>query len=65
MPGSIRTLNLREWDKCININVRSVFMVVSLATPFLKLSKDENPSVCILSGLAGEKPYPGFTVFSV
>jgi len=40
-------------------------MVVSLATPFLKLSKDENPSVCILSGLAGEKPYPGFTVFSV
>ena len=49
----------------MNVNVRSCFMVVSLAIPFLKLQKEENPSVWIISGDAGFKPYPGFTAFSV
>jgi NAD(P)-dependent dehydrogenase (short-subunit alcohol dehydrogenase family) len=65
VPGSIRTLNLKQWDKCMNVNVRSTFMIVSLAIPFLKMSKEENPSVCILSGTAGLVPFPGFTAFSV
>jgi NAD(P)-dependent dehydrogenase (short-subunit alcohol dehydrogenase family) len=45
MPGTIKSLNLKDWDRCMNVNVRSVFMVVSLATPFLKLTKDEDPSI--------------------
>jgi len=49
----------------MNINVRSVFMAVSLAIPFLKLQKDQDPSVCIVSGDAGFSPYPGFIAFSV
>lgn len=49
----------------MNVNVRSTFMIVSLAIPFLKMSKEENPSVCILSGTAGLVPFPGFTAFSV
>lgn len=44
-PGGIRTLNLKMWDRCMNVNVRSMFMIVSLAMPFLKLQKDHNPSV--------------------
>lgn len=65
MPGSIRTLNLKQWDRCMNVNVRSTFMIVSLSIPFLKLSKAENPSVCILSGTSGMVPFPGLTAFSV
>ena len=65
VPGSLKTLNLKHWDRCMNINVRSTFMVVSLAVPFLKLMKDENPSVCIVSGESGMTPYLGFTAFSV
>ena len=45
LPGSLSTLNLKQWDRCMNINVRSVFMTVSLAIPFLKLRKTEDPSV--------------------
>lgn len=63
--GSVRTLNLKEWDKCMLVNVRSVFMIVSLAVPFLKLNKEEDPSVCILTANAGKVPVPGFTAFSV
>ena len=65
IEGSLTTLNLKTWDRCMNINVRSVFMTVSLAIPFLKLQKDEDPNVCIVSGDAGFSPYPGFTAFSV
>jgi len=36
-PGGIRVLNLKIWDRCMNVNVRSMFMVVSLAIPFMKL----------------------------
>ena len=49
----------------MNINVRSTFMIVSLAIPFLKLSKEEDPSVCILSGTSGMIPFPGLTAYSV
>lgn len=65
VPGSISTMNLKQWDQCMNINVRSVFMVVSLAIPFLKLQHSEDPSVCIITGAAGKTPYPGYTGFSV
>ena len=65
IAGSLSTLNFKEWDRCMNINVRSVFMTVSLAIPFLKLQKDDDPSVCIVSGDAGESPYLGYTAFSV
>lgn len=49
----------------MNVNVRSVFMCVSLAIPFLKLQYDENPSVCIITGASGNIAYPGYTGFSV
>lgn len=26
LPGSVRTMNLKQWDRCMNVNVRSVFM---------------------------------------
>jgi ribitol 2-dehydrogenase len=65
IAGGIRTLNLKLWDRSMIVNVRSVFMITSLAIPFLKLQKKENPSVCIISGDAGFDPYPGFTALSV
>eukprot|EP00344_Euplotes_crassus_P007039 CAMPEP_0197015558 /NCGR_PEP_ID=MMETSP1380-20130617/74708_1 /TAXON_ID=5936 /ORGANISM="Euplotes crassus, Strain CT5" /LENGTH=301 /DNA_ID=CAMNT_0042441557 /DNA_START=12 /DNA_END=917 /DNA_ORIENTATION=- len=64
-PGSLTELNLLNWDECMNLNVRSIFMTVSLAIPFLKLQKDEDPNVCIVTGDAGFNPYPGFAAHSV
>jgi len=64
-PFKVSTL--KDWDYSIsysamNINVRSVFQVTSLCTPFLKESKG---SVVCISSTAGLVPTPGSTLFSV
>lgn len=45
----------------MNLNVRPSFQLMSLAVPFLKLSKG---SITVLSSNAGEKPQPGSVIFS-
>ena len=50
-----------EWDQMMNLNVRPHFQLISLATPFLKLSKG---NITVLSSSAGESPQPGSVIFS-
>jgi len=50
---SIFDTNMLEWDQMMNLNVRTSFQIISLAIPFLKLTKG---SVTVLSSNAGKSP---------
>ena len=50
-----------DWDSTMNVNVRASFQLLSLAVPFLKLTKG---NAVLLSSTAGEKPWAGHTIFS-
>ena len=50
-----------DWDSAMNTNVRASFQLLSLAVPFLKLTKG---NATLLSSTAGEKPWPGYSIFS-
>lgn len=50
-----------EWDQMMNLNVRTHFQLISLAAPFLKITKG---SATILSSSAGENPMPGSIIYS-
>lgn len=50
-----------EWDQMMNLNVRPSFQLMSLAVPFLKLTKG---NIVVLSSAAGETPQPGQIIFS-
>jgi NAD(P)-dependent dehydrogenase (short-subunit alcohol dehydrogenase family) len=50
-----------EWDQMMNLNVRPSFQLISLAVPFLKITKG---SITVLSSNAGETPQPGSIIFS-
>jgi NAD(P)-dependent dehydrogenase (short-subunit alcohol dehydrogenase family) len=54
-------VDMLEWDQMMNLNVRASFQLVSLAVPFLKLSKG---CITILSSNAGKTPQPGSIIFS-
>ena len=58
---NILETNMLEWDQMMNLNVRTHFQLISIAVPFLKLSKG---SITVLSSTAGETPQPGSTIFS-
>ena len=53
--------NMLEWDQMMNLNVRPHFQLISLAIPFLKITKG---SVTVLTSTAGETPQPGSVIFS-
>lgn len=61
-PGTVRDTNLKDYDQIMNINVRSTFMVVSLAVPFLQYSKG---NVVIMTGTAGTVPSVGESIYSI
>lgn len=50
-PGKMQESNINDFDEALNINVRSNFHLISMATPFLKLSKG---NVVVLSSQEGE-----------
>lgn len=58
---SIFEANMLTWDSTMNLNVRASFQLVSLAIPFLKLSKG---CITVLSSNAGKTPQPGSIVYS-
>lgn len=58
---SIMETNMLEWDQMMNLNVRPSFQLMSIAAPFLKLTRG---SVTVLSSTAGETPQPGSTIYS-
>lgn len=58
---SMEEVSLKDWDDMMYLNVRPTLHLLSLASPFLKLSKG---SATVLSANAGETPVPGAVVFS-
>ena len=53
--------NLIEWDKVNRVNVRSTMQILSICMPFLRMT---GGSTTVLSASAGEKPWPGHTIFN-
>ena len=53
MAGGIDTTDKKEFDYALNVNVRSVFYLISVAAPFLKLTKG---NIVIMSGIEGMLP---------
>jgi len=50
-----------EWDQMMNLNVRPAFQFISLATPFLKITKG---NIVALSSTAGTAPWVGSAIYS-
>ena len=50
-----------EWDQMMNLNVRASFQLISLAVPFLKLTKG---TITALSSNASKAPQPGSLIYS-
>ncbi len=57
----ILNTNMLEWDNMMNINCRTHFHLVSIAVPFLKLTKG---NVVVVSSAQGETPAPGSIINS-
>ena len=53
--------NLPEWDLIQKINVRSTMHILSICMPFLRITKG---SATVLTSSAGEKPWPGHTIYN-
>ena len=53
--------NLPEWDYVQKINVRSTMQILSILMPFLKMTQG---TATVLSASAGEKPWPGHTIYN-
>jgi NAD(P)-dependent dehydrogenase (short-subunit alcohol dehydrogenase family) len=51
-----------EWDRVHKINVRSTMQIMSICLPFLRVPP--GGTVTVLSSSAGEKPWPGHTVYN-
>ena len=53
-PGKLIETLIDAFDTTLNTNVRSSFHFLSLATPFLKLTKG---NICVLSSIYGKLLY--------
>lgn len=49
--GSIETLSMEEYDQLMNINMRSVMLIMKLATPHLIATKGNIVNVSSVTGL--------------
>ena len=61
-PGNIETTTLDEWDKMMNINVRSVFYLMQLCVPHLETSKGNIVNVSSVTGL---RSFPNVLAYCV
>src|SRR5580765_8419858 len=60
--GSIEDTTLSEWDAMMNVNLRSVFNVMQLATPYLIKTKG---NVVNISSVTGLRSFPGVLAYCV
>ncbi|XP_071388931.1 3-oxoacyl-[acyl-carrier-protein] reductase FabG-like [Centroberyx affinis] len=58
--GSIEATDMAQYDKVMNINVRSVYHLTQLCVPHLIKTKG---SIINVSSLAGQKSFPGFLAY--
>ncbi|CAF0716902.1 unnamed protein product [Brachionus calyciflorus] len=61
--GNIFEIDERQWDKIFDINVKSTFLLIKQAIPFLKQRKDSN--VLIISSIAGYYPSQIIAPYSI
>lgn len=60
--GSVETTELNDWDYMMNINLRSVFLLMKLAVPHLKKTKG---SIINVSSVTGLRAFPGILSYCV
>lgn len=63
-PGSHETTTAEDWDRTMNLNVRSVFLVTQAALPYLKQSTPVG-AVVNVSSVSGLRPFPGVLAYCV
>lgn len=61
-PGSAAETTDDEWDRIMNTNLRSVFVLTRAAIPELRKTRG---SVVNLSSVAGPRPYPNLAAYCV
>jgi NAD(P)-dependent dehydrogenase (short-subunit alcohol dehydrogenase family) len=60
--GSLETTTLDEWDKMLNVNLRSVFYLMQRCVPHLELSKG---NIVNVSSVTGTRAFPGVLAYCV
>ncbi len=60
--GSVETTELSDWDKMMDINLRSVFYLMKLAVPYLKKTKG---TIINVSSVTGLRAFPGVLTYCV
>ena len=60
--GSIENTSLDEWDKMMNINIRSVFYLMNKCVPFLEKTQG---SIVNVSSVAGTRAFPNVLAYCV
>ncbi|KDR07531.1 uncharacterized protein LOC110840115 isoform X2 [Zootermopsis nevadensis] len=62
IPGSIETTKLEDFDKQMNTNMRSVFVLTQLAVPHLIKTKG---NIVNVSSVAGLRSFPGVLAYNM
>lgn len=57
VSGSIETLSLEDYDRQMNVNVRSIFVITQAAVPHLKKTKGNIVNVSSVTGLRSVSTY--------
>lgn len=60
--GTIETTVLDDWDKMMNVNLRSIFYLMQKCVPFLEATKG---NVVNVSSVAGTRSFPGVLAYCV
>jgi NAD(P)-dependent dehydrogenase (short-subunit alcohol dehydrogenase family) len=60
--GTIENTELSDWDKMMNVNLRSVFVLTQMAVPFLEKTKG---NIVNVSSVAGTRSFPGVLAYCV
>ena len=60
--GSIENTALDEWDKMMNINIRSVFYLMNKCVPFLEKTRG---NIVNVSSIAGTRAFPNVLAYCV
>ncbi|HEU4387216.1 MAG TPA: glucose 1-dehydrogenase [Blastocatellia bacterium] len=60
--GSVENTTPADWDRMMNINLRSVFLLTKLAAPHLEASKG---NIVNVSSVAGVRCFPGVAAYCV
>jgi NAD(P)-dependent dehydrogenase (short-subunit alcohol dehydrogenase family) len=62
MNGTIETTKLEDWDKMLNINLRSVFQLMQKCVPHLAVTKG---NIVNVSSVTGTRAFPGVLAYCV